>query len=143
MASCFLLGITILVPLRIRPSYMVSSSLKVQKGWILLGRSLILLYHAWWLEYFQIASVLSACVASLSCCKLSLLAFNWLVIWYTLSLGSLMESCRPPTCEKQSANWFFNSGMYQNVKLYGNINIICKCRVAWFKLLDRIVFSSF
>ena len=71
IASCFLLGMTILVPFRIKPSSMVSSSLKVQKGWISLGTSFILLGQPWLMVYFKIASVSSTCIASLSCCKLS------------------------------------------------------------------------
>ena len=145
MSPCFLLGMTILVLFNTRPSSMVSSSQKVQNGCISLGTSLILLGHPCCIVYFNITSVSSACVASLICCKLSLLVFNWLIIWYTLNLESLMESCRPPTHDKQSANWFFSPGGYLTVKLYGNvlINILCKCGVAWFKLLDRMVSSSF
>ena len=81
ISTCLVLGTTILVPFNIKPSSMVSSSLNVQYGWISFGSSLIVLGHPFCIVYLSIARVSSACEASHNCCKLSLLALSWLVIW--------------------------------------------------------------
>ena len=110
ISACFWLGITIFVPFRISPSSIVISSQNVQNACILFGGSFMLLGYPFCIVYLSMTRVSSACVDSCNCCKLSLLAWSWLVIWYTLSLGSLMESWSPPTLDKQSANWFFSPG---------------------------------
>ena len=95
ISACFWLGITILVPFRISPSSIVISSLNVQNACIVLGSSFMLLGHPFCIVYWSTTRVSSACVASCNCYRLSVLALRWPVIWYTLSLGSLMESWRP------------------------------------------------
>ena len=117
MACCCLLGITILVPFNMRPSSMVSSFLKVQYGCSSGGTCLIFLGHPCMMVCFSMASSSLACVATLNCCKVSLLAGNCLVIWFTCSLGSLMASFWSPKWDKQSASWFVVPGIYLTVNV--------------------------
>ena len=77
---CFLLGMTIQVPYKRIPSSTISSSWKVQDGWITLGTSLMVFGHLCVIVCFNKASWSSSCIATLISCKLSLLAFKWLVI---------------------------------------------------------------
>ena len=110
ISDCFWLGTTILVPFSVSPSSMVNSFWNVQNACILLGSSFILLGHPFCIVYLNMARVSSTCEASCNCCKLSLLALSCIVIWYTFSFGSLIESWSPPTLDKQSASWFFKPG---------------------------------
>ena len=96
MSSCFLLGMTILVPFNTRPSSMVNSSQKAQNGWILLGTSLILLGHPCCMVCFNIASVSSACGASTICCKLSLLHYEVVGIEKMMKLIYGSSYCQGP-----------------------------------------------
>ena len=123
ISACLWLGITVLVPFSIRPSSIVISSLNVQNACILLGSSFMLLSHPICIVYLSMTWVSSACVASYNCCKLSFIALSWLVIWYTLSLGSLIESWSPPTLDKQSASCFLG--------LEGNAHWNCREMFWW------------
>ena len=84
-------------------------------------------------------------VAIWSWFKVSLLAFNWLVIWYICSFGNLILSIWMPSLDKQSAYWFVGPRMWCTIKWYGNVHIriFCNHGVAWFKLLDRIASKGF
>ena len=81
ISAFFMLGTTILVPFNMSPSSMVSSSRNVQNACISLGSSFILLGLPFCIVYLSMARVSSACEASHNCCKQSILALSWLVIW--------------------------------------------------------------
>ena len=98
----FLLGMTIHMPFKAIQSSTVISSQKVQDGWISLGTYWIVLGHWYVIVCFNKENWSSSCVAILISCKLSLLAFKWLVIWWTWSLGNLIESFCLPRWDKQS-----------------------------------------
>ena len=77
IASCFLAGMTILVPFKIKPSSTVSSSLKIQFCCKMGGTCMIELGQLCMIVCFSKARSSSACLDTLSWCKLSLLAQSW------------------------------------------------------------------
>ena len=145
IASHLVVGMTMQVPFKTRPSSMVRSSRKVQYGWRICGISLILAGQLVIIVCLRRASSLSVWVACLMACKLSLLAGSWWDMWYTWSFGSLMASCWLPNCDKQSVSRFLVPGMYLTVKLYGRVLIRRHCilGVTWLRLLDSIASRGF
>ena len=110
IVSHFLLGMTICVPFRMRPSSIVSSSQSVQYECRTCSISLIVLGHPDIIVCFSNASSSSAWVACQSSCSLSLLAGSWCEIWYTCSFGNLIVSFWSPNLDRQSASNFFSPG---------------------------------
>ena len=141
--SRFLLGMTILVPFKMRPSSMVSFPWNVQYGCRTGDISLIVLGHPDMIVCFNNAR--SAWVASPSSCSLLLLAGSCCDIWYTCNFDNLIVSFWSPNLDRQSASKYFGPGIYLIVKLCGEvlIKMHCSLGVAWLRLLDRITSSGF
>ena len=117
IVSHFLLGMTIHVPFRMRPSSIVSSSQNVQYGCRTCGISLMVLGHPDMIMCFSNASSTSAWVACWSSCNLSLLAGSWCEIWFTCNFGNLIVSFWSPNLDRQSASKFFGPGIYLYCKI--------------------------
>ena len=143
--SRLVVGMTIWVPFRTRPSLMVNSSLKVQYGWRICGISFMLAGQPVIIVCLRRTSSSLDWVACLIACKLSHLAGRCWDKWYMWSFGSLMASCWLPNRDKQSANRFLIPSMYLTVKLYGRVLIRMRCilGVAWLRLLDSIASRGF